>query len=64
LNFIQRRQQFPIRAILKQGSILYWRSHSGMALGLVFGFVGYVLLGFALGGTRRQKGGKNAAIIG
>lgn len=35
-----------------------------MALGLVFGFAGYVLLGFALGGTRRQKGGKNAAIIG
>jgi len=50
--------------ILKQGSILYWRSRSGMAFGLTFGFAGYVLLGFALGGTRRQKGGKNAAIIG
>ncbi len=33
-------------------------------LDLVFVFERYVLFGFALGGARRQKGGKNAAVIG
>jgi len=64
LNFIQVRQQFPIRVTCKQRSILYWRSHSGMALGLVFVFGRYVHFGLALGGTRCQKGGKNTAVIG
>ena len=35
-----------------------------MALGLVFVFGRYVHFGFALGGTRCQKGGKNRAVIG
>ncbi len=34
-----------------------------MALDLAFVFERYVLFGFALGGARRQKGGKNAALI-
>jgi hypothetical protein len=63
LNFVQVRQRFPIRTIWHK-SVLYWRSHSGMALGLVFVFGRYVHLGFAFGGTRCQKGGKNTAVIG
>ena len=35
-----------------------------MALGLLFVFGRYIHFGFVLGGTRRQEGGKNTAIIG
>ena len=34
-----------------------------MALDLAFVFERYILFGFALGGTRRQKSGKNTAVI-